>query len=351
MLKGPRTIDQNTMSGRSLTTNLKDSTSVLLVAPTSEPAADHACADLLTFDDPRRENILSVTFSQTPAERLALWRRESDGTMPNRAAVIDGCESSTAAERTAIAEEMPELSVDVLSDTAGPMEIALTIGQYLGEWAEDSERTLACIHSLSELLDSFDRGEVVQLINALDARLDAADAVAHYHLDPEAHDEQTVAEIRPLFDAVVEHVPEDGWTVTTASRDEAPRFRGESSALYPGATPTDQPPLDWPLDDVFELLSDDRRRTALYALAQSRAQTTSLEDLADEIVDREVARGDVTGPLHRREVKIALVHNHLPRLDEAGLVEYDHEASEVTKREFAPGLVTFLRNVDGLDRP
>jgi len=334
-----------------LATQLEDSTSVLLVAPASEPADDRACVDLLTFDEPRRENILSVTFSQTPAERLSLWRREGDGTMPNRSAVVDGCGSTTAAERAAITEEMPEVSVDVLSDTAGPMELALTIGQYLGEWAQDSERTLACIHSLSELLDSFARGEVVQLINALDARLAATDAVAHYHLDPSAHDEQTVADIRPLFDAVAEHVPEDGWTVTTASRDEAPQFRGESSALYPGETPTDQPPLDQSLDDVFELLSDERRRTVLYALAGLQAQTTSLERLADEVVDREIARGDVTGPLHRREVEIALVHNHLPRLDEVGVVEYDHEASEVTKREFGPGLVAFLRSVDRLDRP
>ncbi|GAA0661215.1 hypothetical protein GCM10009020_01700 [Natronoarchaeum mannanilyticum] len=321
------------------------------MAPASDPADDRACVDLLTFDDPRRENVLSVTLSQTPAERLALWKREGDGTIPNRAAVVDGCASSTDAERAAVAEEVSELSVDVLSDTAGPMELALTIGQYLGEWAEDSERTLACIHSLSELLDSFARGEVVQLINALDARLEATDAVAHYHLDPEAHDEQTVADVRPLFDAVVEHAPEDGWTVTTSSRDEAPQFRGETSALYPDETSPEQLPLDHSLDDVFELLADERRRRATYALARSRTQITSLERLADEVVDREVARGDVTGPLHRREVEIALVHNHLPRLDEAGLVEYDHETGEIEKRGFEPGLVTFLRHVDRLERP
>jgi len=334
-----------------LATQLEDSTSVLLVAPASEPADDRACVDLLTFDDPRRENVLSVTLSQTPAERLALWRREGDGTMPNRSAVVDGCGSTTDPERAAIAEEVPELSVDVLSDTAGPMELALTIGQYLGEWAEYPERTLACIHSLSELLDSFARGEVVQLINALDARLEATDAVVHYHLDPEAHDEQTVADIRPLFDAVAEHVPEDGWAVTTVSRDETPQFRGESSALYPGETPTDRPPLDRPLDGVFELLSDERRRRAMYALAQSQTQTASLEWIVNEVVDRELARGDVTGPLHRREVEIALVHNHLPRLDEAGLVGYDHEAGEVAKREFGPGLVAFLKSVDRFDHP
>lgn len=339
------------MTSRSLTTRLEGSTSILLVAPASEPADGRACVDLLTFDEPRRENVLSVTFSQTPAERLALWKREVDGTMPNRAAVVDGCGSSTAAGRAAIVEEVPELSVDVLSDTAGPMELALIVGQYLGEWAEDSERTLACFHSLSDLLDSFARGEVVQLINALDARFDAADAVAHYHLDPDAHDDATVSEIRPLFDAVVEYVPEDGWTVTTASREEASRFPGESSALYPDDEALAPPSLDRPLDDVFELLADERRRTVLYALARSRARTWSLERLAEEVADREVARGDVTGPLHGREVELALAHNHLPRLDDAGLVEYDHEARAVTKREFGAGLEAFLRSVDRLDRP
>lgn len=339
------------MASRPLTTHLEDSTSVLLVAKPSEPAADRACADLLTFDEPSRENVLSVTFSKTPDDWLALWRQEGGEAIPNRAVFVDGGESSTEAERSAITEAIPGLSIEVLSDAAGPMELALIVGQYLGEWVDTDERTVACIHSLSELFGSFARGEVVQLINALDARLEATDAVVHYHLDPDAHDEQTVAEIRPLFDAVVEHVPEDGWTVTTASRDEAPRFRGESSALYPFDNSPEQPPLDRSLDDVFELLSDERRRTALYALAQEGAQTSSLERLADEVVDRELARGHVTGPLHGREVKIALAHNHLPRLDEAGLVEYDHDAGEVTKRAFGPGFETFLRSVDRLDRP
>jgi len=339
------------MSSRPLTTNLEDSTSVLLIAQPSKPAADRACADLLTFDEPSRENVLSVTFSQTPEERLALWRREVGQDLPKRAAVIDGCGSSPKSDRPTVEDEVPGLSVETLSDAAGPMELALIVGQYLGEWDDTSERTLACIHSLSELLDAFARGEVVQLINALDVRLEAADAVAHYHLDPDAHDEQTVADIRPLFDAIVEHIPADGWTVTTPSRDEAPQFRGESSALYPGDVAPDQPPLDRSLDDVFELLEDERRRRALSALARSQTPTSSLERIADEIVDRERARGDPVGPLHRREVEIGLAHNHLPRLDDAEVVEYDHDTGAVTKREFGPGLVAFLRYIDRLDRP
>ncbi|WP_256392473.1 DUF7504 family protein [Natronoarchaeum rubrum] len=338
------------MAVGSLTTHLEDSTSILLVAPPSDPADDRACTDLLTFDDPERENVLSVTLSQTPADRLALWRQEGGGAMPNRAVIVDGSGPSTEAERATVVEAIPDLSVEVLSDAAGPMELALIVGQYLGEWDDTAERTVACIHSLSALLDSFARGEVVQFVNALDARLESAGAVVHYHLDPGAHDDSTLSEIRPLFDAVVEHVPDDGWTVTKSAAD-SPQFRGESSALYPERSGTERPSVDRPLDDVFELLANERRRRTLYALAQTDVLSVSIDRLADEVVERERAGGAVSGPLHNREVTIALAHNHLPRLADAGLVAYDHESGAVTKREFGDGFAAFVRYVDRIDRP
>lgn len=334
----------------SLTTHLDGATSVLLVAPPAEPPDDHACIDLLTFGDPGRDNVLSVTFSQAPDERLAVWRREVGEPLPNRAVVVDGSGAAIEGRRTASSDDLAELSVDVLSETAGPMELALVVGQYLGEWSDAPERTFACVHSLSDLLESFDRCEVVQLINALDARLESADAVVHYHLDPDAHDERTVSEIRPLFDTVVEHVPGHGWTVTATPSDDAPTFRGDSSALYAGTSAAVLPPLDRSLDEVLDLLSDSRRRGALRAVHDYGDGPVPVETIADAVVEREADRGDRTAPSIRREVRVALAHYHLPKLDEAGVIEYDHDAKEVSKRDLGSELEALVEFVDRIER-
>jgi hypothetical protein len=43
-----------------------------------------------------------------------------------------------------------------------------------------------------------------EFLHAITGQLYAADARAHFHVDPSAHDSQTVDSITSLFDAVVE---------------------------------------------------------------------------------------------------------------------------------------------------
>lgn len=78
-----------------------------------------------------------------------------------------------------------------------------------------------------------------------------------------------------------------------------------------------------PLDDVpaeyYDVLRHPRR-IRLLAVLGSRPGRLSLAELASAIVERE---GDASTERARREVRVSLVHNHLPRLSEYGLVEWD----------------------------
>lgn len=69
-------------------------------------------------------------------------------------------------------------------------------------------------------------------------------------------------------------------------------------------------------DDVFDVLVDQRRRTVLFHLRQHGAATV------DELVDVLV---EVGGPEtdDRVQVLTSLVHVHVPKLSQAGLVSYD----------------------------
>lgn len=95
-------------------------------------------------------------------------------------------------------------------------------------------------------------------------------------------------------------------------------------------TTTDHPALDDSRlgrvlsadDDILECLADERRRTALATLHDYGGRTfrwTLARDVAAQGADRD----DV------ETVLVALHHVHLPKLADAGLVEYDQEAGTV----------------------
>lgn len=82
-------------------------------------------------------------------------------------------------------------------------------------------------------------------------------------------------------------------------------------------------------DDVVDCLANERRRTAL-AVLEERSGPTSRRTLAREVAERE---GD--GEPSRDAVEETLVtlhHVHLPKLVDAGIVEYDGDEMTVASR-------------------
>lgn len=86
---------------------------------------------------------------------------------------------------------------------------------------------------------------------------------------------------------------------------------------------------DRPLDTVYELLANHRRRYALSCLNE-HANPMSLADLADEVAVRE--NGTSTTEVSDETIKdiyISLYHVHIPKLEEANVVRYDQEEDTV----------------------
>lgn len=93
------------------------------------------------------------------------------------------------------------------------------------------------------------------------------------------------------------------------------------------------------LDRVFDLLSEERRRYALYYLA-NRESAVPVSELADAVADWEDEdrdeRGDADGPwTNTDQIELTLQHNHLPRASEAEFIEYDADR-EVVRATDAP---------------
>lgn len=82
------------------------------------------------------------------------------------------------------------------------------------------------------------------------------------------------------------------------------------------------------LDTVFELLSRPRCRYAMYYFLKN--QHTNAEKLSRQITawEEEISVQEVTEE-KKRPVTMSLIHNHLPRLAEHDIIEFDHRSGDV----------------------
>lgn len=101
-------------------------------------------------------------------------------------------------------------------------------------------------------------------------------------------------------------------------------------------------------DDVFGALSTGERRYLLYGLLEKPTQ--SFDEVADVVAGyRAGSRGPV-GPEERRRIASRLHHVHLPMLQDAGLLRYDHEAGRVSLRDLPRRVLDLVRFAREYDR-
>lgn len=97
-------------------------------------------------------------------------------------------------------------------------------------------------------------------------------------------------------------------------------------------------------DTLFDLLAERRRRYALYALLGTEDGLADVETLADEVAMWEARTGDEKlTKSHREAVAEDLRENHLPKLAEADIVEYDSR-SDVARYWRQPTLEEYLEH-------
>lgn len=93
----------------------------------------------------------------------------------------------------------------------------------------------------------------------------------------------------------------------------------------PTRTTYDHSIVDLTAGDIFSLLADDRRRNMLQYLAQ-RTGSVPLGELAEQVA---IWEDDPTYDQYER-ILTSFHHQHLPKLTEAEVVEYDVELETVT---------------------
>lgn len=203
-----------TFAQEELADAVAEANSVLLLSPSMSDAGEDACIDLLQPVAPEAENMLWVSYTKPPDAQLQRWRAHSD-TQPDNLGIVSVEEStrSVSAASPAPQEPLPGSGpVETVSNPNDLTGLGITITEYLTGWDDNDNRTVVCFDSLTALLQYVELETAFEFLHVLTGRLTALDAFAHFHMDPGAHERQTIEIIATLVDAVVEPV-DDGFRV------------------------------------------------------------------------------------------------------------------------------------------
>lgn len=108
------------------------------------------------------------------------------------------------------------------------------------------------------------------------------------------------------------------------------------------STAEENAPSELPLDIVFELLKNRRRRRVLRYL-EEEADTADLGTLAEALAAEENDKSiGALSSSERKRVYICLYQCHLPKLDDAGVIEFDSDRGTICKSDATSELIAYL---------
>lgn len=296
---------------------------VLVAASATGEDARANYLDLLADREPAVRNLLAITYAVTAEEFLARWH-DSVGDRPANVGVVDVGGTMRSTARAAVGGDPDR---NVVRSVERPRDFDATtaaVEAYLDRFPP--EGTVLVCDTLTDLLDRVGLRAAISFVDDLVASLAAADAVGYFVVDPDAHDDGTLAALAALFDAGVDRTDDvTGWTTRPSDRDSVS------------------------LDVVFDVLSVERRRHALRHLFETtdpdEAEAVDVSDLARAVARRTTGASRPTRNERRRE-EVSLYQFHLPKMANAGFLDHDADAGRVTLRDRAQTVCPFLALVD-----
>ncbi|WP_254839623.1 DUF7504 family protein [Natronomonas marina] len=176
--------------------DLEDASNVLVLATSLDERARESYYRTLFPDQPSTVDVLAVDYRQTPDQYLDEWRRYADG-KPRRCGIICVGESTRGPGDASDIDGNAVACVENPGDLTG---VGIKVGNYLDGYG--GPETVVTFDSLTVLLQYVELERAFRFLHVLSNQVRSMDAVAHYHIDPEAHDDQVLATLSSLFDAV-----------------------------------------------------------------------------------------------------------------------------------------------------
>jgi len=140
--------------------------------------------------------------------------------------------------------------------------------------------------------------------------------------------------------------------MSISTQDQAGRIdeaeNTDTTEERPEEAPADSEPS---LDVVFDVLRNRRRRLVLRALEEWEGSTT-LSELAEHIGGIENDKSpDALNAQERKRVYVGLYQCHLPKMDDAGAIDFDKDRGTVERGEFAETYHAYLHRKVEVESP
>lgn len=186
----------------------EDASNVLLLGSPMDDTTLRTGISLAAGDRPAEARVVWVTMLNSSREVLDLWDTHCS-VRPDRLRIVlvgDGLADIDAVDD-------PGVETDSLPDPTDLTTLGVKLTETVSAWTDDGVEVRLRFDSLTPLLQYVSARTLARFLHVLTNKLAMADVPAHFHLDPMAHDSQTVYTLASVCHARVE-VDGDGVSVT-----------------------------------------------------------------------------------------------------------------------------------------
>ena len=178
--------------------DLAGASNVLVLSPALADGVREAYYETFLPVDPSERTVLAVEYSRSPGQYLAEWERHR-GAVPARCGIIDVGEPGATADAGSV-DGAKVARIESPGDLTG---IGMKVGDFLA--SDGGSDTVLTLDSLTVLLQYVELERAFRFLNAIASQVRQVGAVAHYHADPNAHDDGELATIAQLYEGVARY--------------------------------------------------------------------------------------------------------------------------------------------------
>ncbi|MDY6779270.1 MAG: hypothetical protein SV760_01735 [Halobacteria archaeon] len=187
--------------------DVEEGQSILLLGDPFETTTQDICNHLLLSraDDSKRK-VIKVSFHTQSDKLVENWSEQ--GQLPDEGAIIEISSLEDSGGRSGGSTEYPiPMNVRYVNrnDLTG---IGIGISESLGAFEDRNVKIAVCFDNLTSAMMNSDGDLVYRFVNTITSRIIQAGATVHYHLDPGAHDSQTVSMLQSSVQMTVEALPD-----------------------------------------------------------------------------------------------------------------------------------------------
>ena len=186
----------------------EDASNVLLLGSPMDSTTLETGVSLAAGERPAETRVVWVTMLNSSREVLDLWDAHCS-VRPDRFRIVlvgDGLADIDAVDD-------PNVETESLPDPTDLTTLGIKLTEIVSSWTDDGAEVRLRFDSLTPLLQYVPARTLARFLHVLTNKLAMAGVTAHFHLDPMAHDSQTVYTIASICHARVE-VDGDGVSVT-----------------------------------------------------------------------------------------------------------------------------------------